>query len=110
MSNTARSDEAPVVGHFWRLSRTVLRYKDSLAEQGGLELPVSREVFPKENLRECWGNFGLTAGCIVQRMSSPLVRSGWWYSTVNSGVTRNRLRYGRPLACYAQAVEGMLIR
>jgi hypothetical protein len=27
---------------------------DSVAERGGFEPPVSREVFPKENTRECW--------------------------------------------------------
>ena len=30
---------------------------DCLAEQGGLETPVSREVFPKETPRNCLRNF-----------------------------------------------------
>jgi hypothetical protein len=29
-----------------------------VAERGGFEPPVSREVFPKENTRECWDILG----------------------------------------------------
>src|ERR1019366_5638863 len=43
---------------------------DCLAERGGFEPPVSREVFPKENLRDCLRNFLSRSADIVQRMSS----------------------------------------
>jgi hypothetical protein len=47
---------------------------DWLAERGGLETPVSREVFPKENLREYWRNFVQKSASIVLRTSSLSVR------------------------------------
>ena len=38
-----------------------------MAEQGGLETPLSREVFPKENPRNCLRNFLSRSANIVQR-------------------------------------------
>ena len=40
---------------------------DWLLEQGGLETPLSREVFPKENPRNCLRNFLSRSANIVQR-------------------------------------------
>ena len=48
---------------------------DWLLERGGLEPSVSREVFPKENGRQCWGFFPSKSANVVQRMSSLSVRS-----------------------------------
>jgi hypothetical protein len=36
------------------------KIRDWLAEQGGLEPPVSREGFAKENGRKCWKLFRVT--------------------------------------------------
>jgi hypothetical protein len=57
----------PLARAFQRFERRILRDRDSLAEQGGLETSVSREVFPKENPREYWKNFSAKFASIVQR-------------------------------------------
>ena len=49
---------------------------DWLAERGGFEPPVSREVFPRGTPREYWENFAAKFASIVQRTDSPSVWSG----------------------------------
>jgi len=61
---------------------------DCVAEQGGLETPVSREIFAKENPREYWRNFASKPVSILQRVSSPSVLYDFPSSTLNSGVAR----------------------
>jgi hypothetical protein len=49
-------------------------HPESLAERGGLETAVSREVLPKENPCGYWRNLGSKFASIVQRVSSLSVR------------------------------------
>jgi hypothetical protein len=51
----------------FEFSAEIAKIKDCLAEQGGLETPLSREVFPKENPRNCLRNFLSRSANIVQR-------------------------------------------
>jgi hypothetical protein len=67
---------SPMWADFWLTLAENLRTEDWLAEQGGLETPVSREVFVRENPREHWKNFAPKSASSVQRMSSPSVRFG----------------------------------
>ena len=47
--------------------RRIVGTRDWLLEQGGSETPLSREVFPKENPRNCLRNFLSRSANIVQR-------------------------------------------
>jgi len=62
-----------------------------MAERGGLETAVSREVFLEENPREYWKNLGAKSASILQRMSSFSVRCGFRRRALSSGVARRRL-------------------
>jgi hypothetical protein len=59
---------------YFEFSAENAKIADWLAERGGLETPVSREVFPKEKLREYWRTFASKSAGKVQRMSSVSVR------------------------------------
>jgi hypothetical protein len=76
-SATACEQKNALARAIQRLARKLPRDRDSVAEQGGLEPSVSREVFVRENPREHWKNFApKSANNVVQRMSSPSVRFG----------------------------------
>ena len=63
-----------------------------LLERSRLEPSVSREVFPRENTRQCWGNFVSKSAGILQRMSSPSVRDVPAVQPQNSGVARMQMK------------------
>ena len=65
---------------------------DCLLERSRLEPSVSREVFPRENTRQCWGNFVSKSAGILQRMSSPSVRDVAAVQPQNSGVARMQMK------------------
>ena len=64
---------------------------DCPLERSRLEPSVSREVFPRENTRQCWGNFVSKSAGILQRMSSPSVRDMPAVQPQNSGVARMQM-------------------
>src|ERR1019366_1013134 len=70
-SATTYMQKKPLARAIQQLERRISRDKDWVAERGGFEPPVSREVFRKENTRECWDISGRDR---LQRMSSPSVQ------------------------------------
>ena len=61
---------------------------DCVAEQGGLETPVSREIFAKENPREYWRNLASKSVSIVPESEFAFSSVRFPSLTLNSGVAR----------------------
>jgi hypothetical protein len=87
-SATTYMQKKPLARAIQQLERRISRDKDWVTEQGGLETPVSREIFAKENPREYWRNLASKSVSIVPESEFAFSSVRFPSLTLNSGVAR----------------------
>jgi hypothetical protein len=90
-SATTYMQKKPLARAIQQLERRISRDKDWVTEQGGLETPVSREIFAKENPREYWRNLASKSVSIVPESEFAFSSVRFPSLTLKSGVARMRL-------------------